>query len=295
MTQSTIVIKLPKDGQSSFKQRLEGQAFEYRTVPHATLSVKGEGVVATLYASGKLVVQGAGAELFIARYVEGGAVQATGPKAEREATPTITLIGSDECGKGDYFGPLVVCAVRLEPELAEMLSGGRIADSKTLSDKLILTLAGALRERVPHAIARLDPPAYNDEYARVGNVNEILADLHARAIRELHEPGIHVLVDRFAKEELIATRLADLDIELEQRPRAESNLAVATASVIARDEFLGAISELSSEHAVELRKGAGTPVDQAGAEFVGLHGFESLAKVAKLHFKNTEKVRSLSG
>lgn len=293
MTQSTIVIKLPKDGQAAFQERVAGQAFEYRAVPHASLSVKGEGVVATLYNSGKLVVQGAGAELFIARYVEGGTVQVAAPRAEREATPIVTLIGSDECGKGDYFGPLVVCAVKLDPEMAEMLSGGRIADSKTLSDKLILTLAGALRERVSNAIARLDPEQYNAEYERVGNVNKILADLHAKAIRALYEPGIHVLVDRFAKESLIASRLDDLDIDLEQRPRAESNLAVATASVIARDEFLSAIAELSSEHAVELRKGAGAPVDQAGAEFARLHGFETLNMVAKLHFKNTARVQDL--
>lgn len=293
MTQSTIVIKLPKDGQAAFQERLAGQAFEHRMVPHASLSVKGEGVVATLYNSGKLVVQGAGAELFIARYVEGGKVQAAASKPEREATPIVTLIGSDECGKGDYFGPLVVCAVKLTPEMAEMLAGGRIADSKTLSDKLILTLAGALRERVPNAVARLDPEQYNAEYERVGNVNEILADLHAKAIRALYEPGIHVLVDRFAKESLIASRLADLDIDLEQRPRAESNMAVATASVIARDEFLRAIAELSSEYAVELRKGAGAPVDQAGAEFARLHGFETLNMVAKLHFKNTTKVQGL--
>ena len=293
MTQSTIVIKLPKAGQAAFQERVAREAFEHRAVPHASLSVKGEGVVATLYNSGKLVVQGAGAELFIARYVEGGAVQAAAPKAEREATPTVMLIGSDECGKGDYFGPLVVCAVKLTPEMAEMLAGGRIADSKTLSDKLILTLAGALRERVPNAVVRLDPEQYNAEYERVGNVNEILADLHAKAIRALYEPGIHVLVDRFAKESLIASRLDDLDIDLEQRPRAESNLAVATASVIARDEFLSAIEELSSEHTVELRKGAGAPVDQAGAEFARLHGFEALSMVAKLHFKNTDKVRDL--
>ena len=278
------------------QERLSGEAFEYRTVPHAAVSVKGEGVVATLYNSGKLVIQGAGAEAFIARYVPSdaaGAVQPSAAKTEREPTPTVLLIGSDECGKGDYFGPLVVCAVKLTPEMAEKLAGGRIADSKTLSDKLILTLAGTLRDLVPHAIARLDPAQYNAEYERIQNVNELLADLHAQAIRELYEPGIHVLVDRFANEKLIASRLSNLDITLEQRPRAESNLAVATASVIARDEFLNAMSELSNEHAVELPKGAGSQVDLAGAEFARLHGFEALNQVAKIHFKTTDKIRSL--
>ncbi len=294
MTQSTIVIKLAQAGQAALQERLSGEPFEYRTVPHAVLSVKGEGIVATLYKSGKLVVQGPDALSFIARYVEDdAATESLAAKPKPEPAPTVALIGSDECGKGDYFGPLIVCAVKLTPQMAELLSGGRIADSKTLSDKLIQTLAGALRERVPNAVARLDPPDYNAEHARLGNVNELLADLHAKAIQALYEPGLHVLIDRFAKESVMATRLKDLDITLEQRPRAESNLAVAAASVIARDEFLSAIAELSSEQAVELPKGAGAQVDAAGAEFARLHSFEALNKVAKVHFKNTDKVRAL--
>lgn len=289
MTQSTIVLKLPPQEQEALRARLAREPFEFRTVPHASLSVKGEGIVATLYNSGKLVVQGAQASAFIAQYVD-ASIDPEPAKGKEREIPTVTTIGSDECGKGDYFGPLVVSAVKLTPELAELLAGGRIADSKTLGDTTIRTLAAALKDRVPNAVVRLDPKRYNAAHAEQGNVNEILADLHARAIRELHEPGVHVLVDRFAKESLIQSRLQDLDLTLEQRFRAESNLAVAAASVVARDEFLTAMEELSDEFAVELPKGAGEPVDHAGREFLRLHGLEALGRVAKLHFKNTQKI-----
>ena len=289
MSQSTIVLKLPAAEQEAFRARLADELFEYRTVPHAQLSVKGEGVVATLYNSGKLVVQGAEASHFVTRFVD-ASVSPQPAKQDTREVPTRTTVGSDECGKGDYFGPLVVVAVRLTPNMAELLSGGRIADSKTLSDSTIRTLAGALRERVPNAVAVLDPEEYNAAHSEIGNVNEILADLHAKAIRALHEPGDHVLVDRFANERLMQSRLEGLDLTLEQRPRAESNLAVAAASVIARDEFLTAMERLSEEFALELPKGAGEPVDHAGREFVTLHGAEALARVAKVHFKNTTKI-----
>lgn len=297
VTQSTIVLKLPPAEQAAFQERLSGEALEFRTVPHASVSVKGLGVVATLYKSGKLVVQGAEAQGFVDRFVSAGAVPAETPPSGTESAsensagvPLVTVIGSDECGKGDYFGPLVVCAVKLTPELGAMLAQGKIADSKTLTDATIKTLAGALRDHVPSALACLDPPEYNARHAEVGNVNEILADLHGQAIRALHEPGIHVLVDRFAKESLMERRLQDLDLQLEQRPRAESNLAVAAASVLARDEFLSRLEALSAEFATDLRKGAGAPTDEAGRSFVDLHGEAALAKVAKVHFKNTTRI-----
>lgn len=137
---------------------------------------------------------------------------------------------------------------------------------------------------------RLDPPEYNALHARVGNLNVILADLHAEVIRELAEPGDRVVVDRFAREALLEERLAGLDIDLEQRPRAEREPAVAAASVIAREEFLLALREIGDELGCDLAKGAGHPADRAARELVRLHGREGLARAAKLHFKNTSKV-----
>lgn len=295
MTQATLVFQLPAAQQTALRRRLDEGHFEFRSVPHARFSVKGEGVVATLYESGKLVVQGRGAEMFAGRFLEAAAAPTkatrSSPARAADATLDADLIGSDECGKGDYFGPLLVCAVRVTPELARNLAQGRVADSKVLTDRTALTLGAALRAHVPHAIARLDPPEYNAAHAERGNVNELLADLHAQAIRELYQPGIDVLVDRFAAENLIRSRLKDLDVRLEQRFRAESNIAVAAASVIAREQFLTALSELSTESAVDLHKGAGEPVDSSGVEYALLHGVDALGRVAKLHFKNTLKIR----
>ena len=289
MAQETLVYQLAPRLASATKARLAEAGFEFRPAPHAFFSVKGEGVVATFYESGKLVVQGEGARMFAARFVEGGDAGPPAPSA-KAVDPTVPMVGSDECGKGDYFGPLVVCAVRLAPEQRKALAAGTIRDSKTLSDEACMRLGAVLRGKVEHSIARLDPPEYNATWGRLRNVNEVLADLHARAIRELAEPKDHVLIDKFADEGLLRRRLGDLDIELEQRVRAESEITVAAASIIAREEFLTALRQLSEAAAVDLHKGAGEPVDVSARVYVALHGRDALGKVAKLHFKNTQKL-----
>lgn len=279
----------------SMRERFSGADFEFRPVPYAFFSVKGEGVVATFYESGKVVVQGASPALFVERWIEGA-----GTVTPKERTPAASssasadldeaIIGSDECGKGDYFGPLVVVAVRLEPGQAAKLRAAGVRDSKTLSDEQCRKLGAALKNLVAHAVVRLDPARYNQIYVQ-GQLNDLLGNLHAEAIGKLARPGIHVLVDQFANPALMKRKLAPLGVELEQRTRAESNSAVAAASIIAREEFLNALKELSDEVAVDLHKGAGSPVDHAAARFVAIHGREGLAKVAKLHFKNTQKIR----
>lgn len=295
MSQETLVVQLAPAHAETLKRKLDPARFEFRSAPHAFFSVRGDGVVVTFYNSGKLVIQGSGARLFVEQYVQDlGAGKVAGGKSSAPTpaieTPDAPLIGSDECGKGDYFGPLVVCAVRLEPAQTRELENGLVRDSKTLSDAACLKLGAALRSRCAHAIARLDPPQYNETWGRLRNVNEVLADLHESAIRKLARPGDHVLVDKFADESLLRRRLTGLEIELAQRVRAESVLAVAAASIIAREEFLTALAELSDENAVDLHKGAGEPVDVAARRFVALHGREKLGNVAKLHFKNTQKL-----
>ncbi len=279
------------------KADLERGAFDFRSVPHALFSVKGEGVVATAYASGKLVVQGDHPSEFLTRYVEpdAGEQPASAPKArpsapEKSSETYVTMVGSDESGKGDYFGPLVVCAVRLEPEQSKAMLGGPVRDSKQLTDEACLRLGAALRGSLPHAIAQLSPPEYNAAHARYKNLNPLLADLHAKAIRELVSPGMRVLVDQFANAKVMEKALAGTDIELIQHPRAERVPAVAAASVIAREMFLNGLHELSESCAIDLAKGAGAPVDQAARRYVALHGMAKLGLVAKLHFKNTQKI-----
>ena len=228
MGQETLVVKLTSAQQTQLRSRLNAGAFEWRKVPHANFSVKGEGVVATQYRSGKLVVQGGDPQAFVARFVEGGQPVPKKAKArtEREseddvAQLTVTTVGSDEAGKGDFFGPLVVAAVRLEPEVARKMAEGGVMDSKRLTDAKAFELGAALRATVPYSVVRVDPPEYNQRYPKYSGLNPFLADLHAEAIRAVAEPGVRVLVDRFANERLMKQALADLDIRLEQAPRAE--------------------------------------------------------------------------
>jgi ribonuclease HIII len=125
----------------------------------------------------------------------------------------------------------------------------------------------------------------------VRNLNPMLADLHARVIRELAAPGTRVVVDQFAAAGVLERALRGLDVRLEQRPRAESTeIAVAAASVLAREEFLRALAQLSEVWGLDLAKGAGTPTDRAARRFVALHGADKLGHVAKLHFRTTQKV-----
>ena len=293
MAQETLVLKLSKAEGEQLRRRLDDGPFDWRSVPHAAFSVKGEGVVATFYTSGKLVVQGPEPGLFAQRYLNRAPETTGGPPSSGVPSVPIDrpLIGSDECGKGDYFGPLVTVALRLEPDQRSELAATGAADSKQLSDERVRVLGPALQARYPHAIELLEPPEYNAEHARQKNLNPMLADLHARAIRALARPGDRVLVDRFANEKLVAERLEGVDVELFQTPRAERELAVAAASVIARAVFLERLAALSEECAVDLHKGAGAPTDKAAREYVRLHGFDALERVAKVHFKNTGKIR----
>jgi len=304
VAQRTLVIAVPPAEREALQRSLGAGPFEHRSVPHALLSVKGDGVVATLYRSGKFVIQGADPELFAARYLghvpePDASPDASGPGSSGRAQAETPLVGSDEAGKGDYFGPLVVAAVRIEPKEARALADSRVADSKTLGDQTVLRIGAALRSRYAHSVVRLDPPDYNRLYAELSRarpprrLNDLLADQHARAIADLAQPGDRVIVDQFANERLLQERLGALDVRLEQRPRAEEIPVVAAASILAREAFLLGLGELSDDCGVDLHKGAGAPVDRVGVEVVGLHGEAGLERFAKLHFKNTEKIRGL--
>ena len=309
MAQKTLVLQVPARDHDALRDRLAGGAFEFRTVPHAVFSVKGGGAVATLYRSGKLVVQGADPEAFVAAHtdleVRPVADAAESPAAKRLARVDRPLIGSDESGKGDYFGPLVVCAAYVEPEdLAELREAG-VMDSKRLTDNRAMVLGAWLRGRVPFVLERLDPPDYNRVYPRYRGLNPLLAELHGKAIRGLlsHERvaartaggSLRVVVDQFASERLVREALAGQAVDLEQAHRAEINPAVAAASVVARQEYLACLADLSRDEGIELKKGAGEPVDRAGVELVRERGVEALERVAKVHFRNTEKIRAKVG
>jgi ribonuclease HIII len=247
--------------------------------------------VATLYVSGKLVVQGPDPRAFAERHLDPELL----PRLAAEPEPGFgdaTLVGSDESGKGDFLGPLVVAAVRLTPEESRALQDGSVRDSKRVADDSASRLAAALRARFPVSVRRLDPPQYNRAYQEHGNLNALLADLHAEVLGELAVQDAVAVVDQFGPAALMERALDGSQLRLVQRPRAESVPAVAAASLVARAEFLAGLEELGQAFAVDLAKGAGEPADRAARAFVALHGPDQLGEVAKLHFKNAERVRS---
>jgi ribonuclease HIII len=202
--------------------------------------------------------------------------------------------GVDESGKGDYFGPLVSAAVCVEPAAADALTELGVADSKRLSDGRVAKLAPHVREATRHTITALAPPRYNDlyeQFRREGRrLNDLLAWLHARSIEDLLESGAspaYAIVDQFADARVVegrllaATRSAALRVV--QFPRAEADVAVAAASILARDEFLRRLGDLP--------KGGGSPqVVAVGREVVARGGAAALRSVAKLHFATTDRV-----
>lgn len=289
MTQETFVGRPDPSKAGALSRELEGMGLRARDVPHSIFSYAGNGITATLYRSGKFVVQGMQAQA-LGRRLLGEA--APPPPAEDEA-----VIGTDESGKGDYFGPLVVAAVYVSPKGRSEMREGEVDDSKKLSDTTIQRLAGAIQEKLPHAIVRLDPASYNARYQKEGNLNRLLASLHAQAILELAKKTRcrKVLTDQFGDESLVRLALgADAKrFDLRQRPRAEEDPAVAAASILARNEFVRGMRELSQEFAVDLPLGAGPEVEQAARKFLNIHGRAKLGQVAKLHFKTTQKFDNL--
>jgi ribonuclease HIII len=206
----------------------------------------------------------------------------------------IERIGIDESGKGDYFGPLVIAAVFLDATTQNELTLMNVRDSKKISDGRILDMAPDIRMLCPHTMIAIGPQRYNELYAKIRNLNRRLAWGHAKALETLLDKVscAHAIADQFGDEQLILNVLQEKGrtIVLEQRHKAESDLAVAAASILARAEFLHRLKRLSDGIGTTLPKGASLAVELAGRMIVKKHGAERLGLVAKLHFKTTQAV-----
>jgi ribonuclease HIII len=208
--------------------------------------------------------------------------------------PAAGHIGTDESGKGDFFGPLVIAGFFCPEGQAPVLSELGVRDSKTLSDKRIRELADMLRAGYVHSIVAIGPEKYNDLYDQFRNLNKLLAWGHARVIENILEKvdATRAVTDQFGDERLVLQALMKKGrrIELVQRHRGESDPAVAAASILARAEFVKRLDMLSRQWEVDLHKGAGPPVEAAAAAFLARHGAGALGQVAKLHFKTAARV-----
>jgi len=210
-------------------------------------------------------------------------------------------IGTDESGKGDYFGSMVIAGVLIDSITEIALKEIGVKDSKTLTDKRCRELAAKIRNLLPGKYHEVEivPESYNRLYgefkAEGKNLNHLLAWGHARAIESLlqKETCSHAIADQFGDENYIRSKLMEKGrkLQLIQLPKGERYIAVAAASILARDKFLSRMENLRDTYHIELPKGASDSVVNAGKQFVQAYDEKSLEKVAKLHHKTTEKIK----
>lgn len=211
-------------------------------------------------------------------------------------------IGTDESGKGDYFGPLVVAGVMVTDETVAALQGLGVTDSKKLNDKRIgemyREIIGIIGEKSFNTV-EIGPAKYNELYQRFKsggkNLNHLLAWGHATVLENLltRFPACNqAIADQFGNERYILSQLKEKGkgITLHQTPRAEANTGVAAASIIARYRFTSRIRQLSERFGVDLPFGAGPQVKVQAKRLIAQHGKAILSEVAKLHFKTTEEL-----
>jgi ribonuclease HIII len=207
-------------------------------------------------------------------------------------------IGSDESGKGDFFGPLVVAAFFMPEGQEGVLRELGVKDSKRTSDARCHAIAGELKKAYVHSVVAVGPEKYNELYAKLRNLNRLLAWAHARAIENILErvPAGRAVTDQFGDERFVRNALLKKGraIELIQMPRAEEDPAVAAASILARAEFLARLHFLSKDVGAELPKGASALVEEAAVKLVRTQGPGILDKVAKTHFKTAARVLDLA-
>jgi len=208
-------------------------------------------------------------------------------------------IGTDESGKGDFFGPLVVAGFFMPEGQEAALRELGVKDSKRTSDARCREIADILKSGYVHSVVSVGPEKYNELYAKLRNLNRILAWAHARAIENILErvPAGKAVTDQFGDERFVREALLKKGraIELLQMPRAEEDPAVAAASILARAEFLTRLHFLSKDVGAELPKGASSLVEAAAVKLVRAKGPGILEKVAKTHFKTTSRVLALAG
>ncbi len=206
----------------------------------------------------------------------------------------IAHIGTDESGKGDFFGPLVIAGVLADEKMAQYFLDLGIKDSKKLSDKKMLTLAGEIKKVAPHSIIAISNSKYNELYNNMRNLNKLLAWGHARAIENVLEKQHceYALSDKFGDESLIKSALMKngRSIRLEQMCKAESDIAVAAASVLARATFVQKLQEMENKYGLKFQKGCSGLVKDGAKLFIEKYGKERLKEVCKAHFKTYNEV-----
>ena len=284
---------------------LERMGFDFEPKPYALYSGRKGKLNVTVYEKGpKVLIQGKETLDFVTFTLEPEILGEAKLGYEEVTDPEMFAphFGIDESGKGDFFGPLVIAGVYTDATITRHLMEAGIMDSKKIgSAAKIRKLAEIIRQTPGCAweIVSIGPQSYNEMHASFGNLNRLLAWGHARVIEKLLEkkPDCpRTLSDQFARAEVLqrALKLKKLTLQLDQRTKGESDIAVAAASILARERFVDWIDKTSAAGGVKLPLGASDAVIHAGRELVTRHGVDALGKIAKLHFRTTNAVLGIS-
>lgn len=266
----------------------------------------------TAYKSGKVLFQGGHAEVESAKWMSDANLapttqKKTSVKTHRYSPPadigTLSIVGSDEVGTGDFFGPITVVAAYVKKEQLMLLKELGVQDSKNLKDPQIIKIAKLIKDIVPFSLLTCDNPKYNQLQAKGMSQGKIKALLHNQALKHVltkiqPEQPDGVLIDQFAEpgvffnylkgQELFQTKATYLSTKAEG-----IHLSVAAASILARYAFIQRMEQLSKKAGFTIPKGAGAKVDEAAARLIHETGIATLTEFTKVHFANTEKAKKL--
>lgn len=265
---------------------------------HALWQIRHKNFCAIFYKTSKFLIQGKDIDGLLKVLGENFEEIVSETKVKEIAeTPVVaysTYIGTDESGKGDFFGPLVVSAVLIEEKNRQMFIDLGIKDSKTLTDTKIAELALKIQKHAKFSTVAMSNEKYNELYANFKNLNKLLAWGHARVIENILEkaPCEYALSDKFGDESLIKNALLKNGraIKLDQRVRAESDIAVACASVVARATFVQKMKSMEKFYGCNFPKGASAQVKACAKVFVQKYGKDRLKEVCKVHFKTFNEI-----
>lgn len=299
-TLHTHTVPLSPGQADNLRKVLREQDYDFEEKPYMLFSARKNKLNIAVYEKGpKAVIQGKGIEEFITFVLEPEILGEAKLGYEEVHSPELfePHFGVDESGKGDFFGPLVIAGVYVDGAIAKTFRDAGVQDSKAIgSDKRIRDLAAAIRKSgAPHSVVTVAPPRYNDLYRKIGNLNRLLAWGHARVIENLCEarPDCpRALSDKFADVRVLERSLMEKGkkIHLDQRTKAESDFAVAAASILAREKFIDWLADAEKSSGIKLPRGASAAVKAAARNLVETKGPEALENHAKTHFKTAGEV-----
>jgi len=297
---NSFTYKLTDVQQAALVALLRAGNYRPTEVPYTRIAAKTEDCNINLYTSGKLLVQGKGAREFVEFILEPMVLLSVSVGYEDVVAPEISQahMGVDESGKGDFFGPMVIAAAYIDETLIGAMRKLDVKDSKNItSDKKAMFIGGELRKLLGRrfAIVAIGPAAYNRLYSKMRSVNRVLAWGHARAIENLLETVPNcpkAISDQFGSKEIVQRALMQKGrgIELIQRHKAESDPAVAAASILAREAFLLALQKMERTYGTEIKKGASAAVREAAVALARGKSPSVLLETVKCHFKTTDAV-----